>query len=161
MKMATRLGALACAASLATAAAAQDGTPVDPADVDVVTRMNAAVNTVALERMGDLVEPGDMLRLLVVAQQQALTESCEGYEMDWERYSAVMADIMADLFAMTEEGQNNLPVDVVLMAYSMSLGGQLAVAAYDPEAYCARGEVIRAELAEDTEGRLTVLASLD
>ena len=49
------------------------------------------------------------------------------------------------------------PVTVALNAFSVSLGGQFAVATYDPGAYCAHGEEIRAELAEDTEGLLNVL----
>ena len=58
---------------------------------------------------------------------------------------------------MTEPEQNNLPVDVAMHALGIATGGQLAVAAYDQDAYCARGQVVKAELAEDSEGRLTVL----
>jgi hypothetical protein len=70
-----------------------------------------------------------------------------------------MRDILDPLYALLDDpAANNLPVDIALMAYSLSLGGQAAVAAYDIEAYCARGAELRAELSEDTEGRLMVLA---
>ncbi|MFN6952192.1 MAG: hypothetical protein ACK4NE_06325 [Albidovulum sp.] len=136
-------------------------TPVDPATIDPVARMEKAVNTKALERImtdkSGLLSPGDGLRLLIVAQQRALAENCDGYAVDETKFAAVMSDILSGLQGMTEEGQNNLAVDMVMGAYAMSLGGLTAVAAYDTARFCARGTEIRDELTEDTEGRISVL----
>lgn len=136
-------------------------TPVDPATIDPVARMEKAVNTKALERImterSGLLSPGDGLRLLIVAQQRALAENCEGYAVDEAKFAAVTSDILSSLNEMVEEGQNNLGVDMVMGAYAMSLGGLTAVAAYDNARFCARGAEIRDELTQDTEGRISIL----
>lgn len=69
-----------------------------------------------------------------------------------------MTDILSGVQSLTEEGQNNLVVDIILGAYPMNLGGLTAMAAYDRDRFCARGAEIRAELAEDTEGKVAVFA---
>lgn len=143
------------------AVAEQSGTPVDPATIDAVSRMEKAVFTrafehILLEDMG-LLSPTDGFRLMMVAQQRALAENCDGCAVDETKFSAVMSDILSEIQGMTEEGQNNLPLDVVPGAYAMSLGGLTAVAAHDPERFCARGAEVRDELSEDAEGRVMVL----
>ncbi|TCM78376.1 hypothetical protein [Rhodovulum steppense] len=158
MKTAFRISALACAMALAAPAFAEENTPVDPAQIDPVTRMNNAVFELAIERVEKLLKPGDILRLMLVAQQKGLAINCAGYEVDDKRFGAVMQDIVKDITALTEQGQENLAFDIVIGSYQMALGGQMAVAAYDPAAYCAHGEELRTELAEDTEGRVWVLA---
>lgn len=158
MKTPTRISALACAIALAAPALAEERTPVDPADIDPITRMNNAVFDLAIERIEKLLEPGDILRLLLVAQQKGLALNCVGYEMDQDRFKGVMQDIVKDITALTEAGQDNLAFDMVIGSYQIALGGQMAVAAYDPKAYCAHGEELRAELAGDTEGLIRVLA---
>lgn len=153
MKTQVRFTVAALALALAAPALAQDDPAADP-----VLRMNDAVNTAALTRLGDLLPPGDVLRLFAVARQEALATSCDGYELDMARYTAVLNDILAGLREGTEPGAENLPVDVAMSAYSVVLGGQIAVGAFDQAAYCASGAEIRAELATDSEGRIGVLA---
>ena len=77
---------------------------------------------------------------------------------DEDRFNAVMTDSLSGVQSLTEEGQNNLVVDIILGVYAMNLGGLTAMAAYDRDGFCARGAEIRAELAEDTEGKVAVLA---
>lgn len=146
--------------AIAASAAAQDNVPADPTQSDAVIRMNMAVNTLAGERIKDLLQPGDILRLLVVAPQEALALTCAGYQLDREKLTAVMNDIVSDHKDAVEPNQNNLAVDHVTRAYAMALGGQTAVAAYDRDAFCARGEDVRKELAKDSEGRMTVLTGI-
>jgi hypothetical protein len=142
--------------------AEETGTPVDPASIDAYARMEKAVNAKSIERVisGDkaLLSPGDTLRLVFVAQQRALAENCDGYAVDEDRFNAVMTDILSGVQGPTEEGQTDLAVDIILGAYAMNLGGLTAMAAYDRDRFCARGAEIRAELAEDTEGKIAVLA---
>ena len=130
-------------------------------DADATKRMTEAVNKEAVERVDGLLQPGDILRLLVVARQRGLALNCEGFAVDEARFGLVMNDIVSDVAALTEPSQNNLPLDIVLGSYTMALGGQIAVAAYDPEAYCAEGEEVRAMMAGDNESRMSILATAD
>lgn len=135
MTLFSRIGLIAGALALSAPALAQDNTPVAIGDVDVVTRMNASVNELVADRIRDMLAPGDLLRLLVVSQQAALAANCDGYDLDPQRFGTVMNDIVSDLQAQTDASANNLPVDVVMHAYGISLGGQTAVAAYDIDAF--------------------------
>jgi hypothetical protein len=106
-----------------------------------------------------VLSPQDVLRLVLVAQQSAIAETCDGYARDEERFHAVMQDITGELSAATAEGQNNLPVDVVMSGYATALGGQLAIAGYDTEAFCSRAAELRAALEKDASGRVLVWKS--
>lgn len=161
MKTASRLSALACAIAVAAPALAEERVPVDPARVDPAARMNQAVFDLAFERIEKLLAPEDILRLLLVAQQKGLAINCDGYEVDNDRFKAVMQDILKDITGLVEAGQDNLAYDIVVGSYQIALGGQMAVAAYDRKAYCAHGEELRTELADDTEGRVLVLAPVN
>jgi len=69
-----------------------------------------------------------------------------------------MAAILGNLYALAENpGQNSPPVDIALSSYSMAVGGEVAIAAHDRGACCAKGEELRTELAEDSESRVAVL----
>jgi hypothetical protein len=72
-----------------------------------------------------------------------------------------MEDILSEIAEVNEPDQKNLPLDMVLGSYAMVMGGQIAVAAYDRETYCARGEDLRVGLAGDTEGKVSVRATAD
>jgi len=63
----------------------------------------------------------------------------------------------AELAALTPEGQNNLPMDIVMAGFNQALGGQLAVAAYDQAAFCAESAKLREALLKDTEGKVLIL----
>ncbi|HSO83703.1 hypothetical protein [Thiocapsa sp.] len=160
MKNKRGIGALIGAMAIAASAAAQDTVPADPTQSDAVMRMHMAVNTLVGERIKDLLQPGDVLRLLVVARQEGFALNCDGYQLDREKLTAVMNDIVSDHKDSVEPNQNNLAVDLVMRAYGIALGGQTALAAYDRDAFCARGEDVRKELAQDSEGRMTVLTGI-
>ena len=128
----------------------------EPTTDDVVKRMNKAVDGYVFESALRLLSPQDSLRLVMVARQAAAARSCEGYAIDGEKFGKVMNDIVAALAALTKEGENNLPVDVVNAAYSVSFGGQLAIAAYDTNAYCTEMAKLRESLKDDAEGRVSV-----
>ena len=69
-----------------------------------------------------------------------------------------MAAILGNLYALAEDpGQNSPPVDIALSSYSMAVGGEMAIAAHDRDACCAKGEELRTEPAEDSESRVAVL----
>lgn len=139
------------AAGVANAAEPETRYPDDPAK-----RMTEAVDKYVFESVMRLIEPGQALRLVLVARQYAASARCEGFVVDDDKYRAIMNDIVAELAKLTKEGQNNLPVDVVMAGFNTSLGGQLAVAAYDKEAFCSEAKLFRDEL-KDPEGRLLIL----
>ena len=72
---ARKLGPLACAITFAVPALAQDGTPVDPSDIDAVTRMSNAVADTVVENVQsfEIWDDGDTPRLLLVARQEGLS----------------------------------------------------------------------------------------
>lgn len=123
---------------------------------DAAARMTKAVDKHVFESILRLLPPPESLRLVLVARQYAAALNCDGYEVDQQKFSSVMNDIVATLTPLTEPGQNNLPVDAVMAGYHASLGGQLAVAAYDKDAYCTNAAQIRTALAGDTEGRVSI-----
>jgi hypothetical protein len=128
---------------------------------EVQDRMNKAASTHATENMLRLLSPGEVLRVLIVARQSATASSCDGYEVDEEKFRTVMNDIVAKLAELTEEGQNNLPIDSVMAGYYTVLGGQLAIAAYDLDAYCAAAAEVREALKDDADGRLSIWKTAD
>jgi hypothetical protein len=48
----------------------------------------------------------------------------------------------------TAEPRNNLPFTIAMSGYAMLLGGDLAVGAFDPDRFCALGDVLRKQMAE-------------
>lgn len=131
--------ALAVAACFMVPAAMAEEPKLDA----TASRMVEAVDKMALENALKLVNPQDGMRLIMVSRQHAAALSCEGFAMDEAKYEMVMSDIVRELTPLVEPSQNNLPVDVVMNAYSMSVGGHLAAAAYDPEAYCTYMAALR------------------
>ena len=96
MKTMLTIAAISGAIAFAGHVLAQENAPADPAE-DPILRMNTAANTYAIESASRLLEPGDVLRLLVVVQQKALAANCDGFEVDHERYRTVMNSIMGEL----------------------------------------------------------------
>lgn len=144
--MAPLIGALALAAHGAVLAAESSSADLG----EVQKRMLAASDGHATRAVQRLLEPGEVLRLLLVARQKAAAETCAGVVADQDRFHAVMQQgILSRLSGLVKEGQNNLPLDIVMGAYSVALGGQLAVAAYDKDAYCATVPALREALKND------------
>lgn len=154
----SRFPAIALVASMALGAPsfAQSGDPIAKSDVPPGKRIAMEVFTYAFEIMGDLIEPNMKLRMLFVAKQKAAAMTCDGFEVDDARMTTVMNTALAKLAALTEEGQNNLPLDVAMHAYGVMLGGELAQAAYDRAAYCAFAQELREEFKDDTEGLVSI-----
>src|SRR6056297_4294233 len=69
--------------------------PVDPSDIDAVTRMSNAVADTVVENVQsfEIWDDGDTPRLLLVARQKGLSMNCEGFEVDEERFRTTMAAI--------------------------------------------------------------------
>jgi len=140
-----------CLVPLAGAASAQSGAAVDRADLDTTTRIGTEIGTYVgdyLSGYGDLFEPQILLRMGVVAQQRAVAHTCDGFEVDEERYSAAMNGVMEPLLTMFEAPADggaaiNLPFTIAMSAYSMLLGGYIAAGAAEPDELCAMGDQLR------------------
>ena len=126
---------------LPVAGVAQNLSPDDLTETQ--KRMLKASDGYALNTATELLEPQDALRLVLVARQYAAGHSCEALEIDYDKYNTVMQSVVEQLSALTEGGDNNLPVDAVMAAFSTSLGGHLAAAAYDLDTYCETATALR------------------
>ena len=155
MSTTRKLPVLFLAAALASAGVAQAVSPDDLTEAQ--KRMTEASNKYALDSATRVLEPGDALRMALIARQYAAGHSCEGIEVDAEKFRAVMQDIVAKLDGLVEEGQNNAAVDAVMSAYSVSLGGYLAAAAYDNETFCATAAAMRTTFSVEGGERVLVL----
>lgn len=166
MTLARTLYAAICMALMTTATTAQTDAPVDRASTSPEARMNMAVTAHVFDYFVEyegLLEADDVFLLSLVAKMKALSMTCEGFDLDRVRYTGVMADIIGPLYMMSAEGEQPPPsgnalVTIAMSGYSMSVGGNLAVAAYNPDGFCAAGEVLRTQLAEDNATHLLIWA---
>lgn len=152
MKSALLFSVLAGGLAFASVAVAQSGDPVNKADVPPSERMAMQVGAHAFEQMGDIIEPNKKLLILLVAKQRASAAVCEGFEVDETLFNNVMTDALSQVIGLVEDGKNNLPLDNVMFNYGVMVGGELALAAYDPAVYCAAADQLRTEFQEEEGG---------
>ncbi|MFN3847064.1 MAG: hypothetical protein ACK4RZ_14745 [Paracoccaceae bacterium] len=151
------LRTLACALCLmpfAGATFAQTGDPVDPTSLSPVDRMNMAVASHVFETLSayeGMIARENILRLAIIAKQKVVSLSCDGYPLDEARFNIAMNDVIGSLMKTegSEDGAITLPFMIAYSGFTTLLGGNLAVAAYDPAAICAEGATLRDELSEE------------
>lgn len=152
----------ACSFAMASTVSAQDSTttPYSPKEQMAIAVMkHVAENNLEGLIEGDFEEAQLLLRLSLLAKQFAIAETCDGFELDNDRYVSVLNDTISPFSGLVEEGQNNLVTDRVMFGYGTLLGGELALASFDPDAFCAFGAQMRDEFGEnDAEGKILVLA---
>lgn len=152
MKLLSLAAALSMGALLPVTALAQTGDPVAKADVPPAQRMAMQVGTHAFEQIHDLLPPNKKLMLLLVAKQRASAIACEGFDVDEALFTSVMTDVLSEVLGKVAEGQNNLPMDSIMLNFGIMVGGELALAAYDPDAYCAAAGELRTEFQQEEGG---------
>lgn len=158
MQFKTRILSALALTVAAGSAAAQETTPVARAEVDPAKRMGMHFTSFAFKQTEQDFPPQKMLLLAIIAKQRVAAESCEGIEIDEAKYTGVMNAAMVDVMSAAEADAKDTALNRIMYAYGLIVGGEMAVAAYDPGAYCTFGEKLRAELEEDdTEGRVFVL----
>lgn len=162
---AVRTTALAlCLLSSSAVVHAQSGEAVDPATVSPEGRMNMAVSSYVFDYLGsygDLIAPEDILKLAVVAKLKVIAHTCDGFEVDEVRYRNVMNELVGPFIRAAPANESggpsvNLPFSIVMSGYSMFIGGNLAVAAYDPAGMCALGAELRAQMDEEGGAALQI-----
>lgn len=165
----TSLRKLACAICLlplAGVAAAQTGEAVDLEALSPIDRMGITVSTHVAENLqgfGDLFTPQIMFQLGAVAQQKVIALKCDGYDLDPVRYGAVMDSILTPLIEMSKTTESdtasiNLPFLIAMNQFSILVGGNLAAAGYDLDAFCALGKGAREAMAEEGGEALLIWA---
>jgi hypothetical protein len=147
-----------CAAALGTGAIAQEKTPVDPATLDLGQRIAMSYSDMAAERFTDLLEPEQALRLLVLTKQRVVGAVCEGYVLDEAKMNEVQTAIL-NTQPMIDGTFSPLILGRIMQGYGIFLGGEMALATYDPDAYCGYGKEIIKELSGDAEGEKFLVLS--
>jgi hypothetical protein len=166
---ARKLAPAICLALMTAGASAQTGEPVERASLSSEARMNMAVTAHVFDYFAGyegLLETQDVFVLSLVAKMKAVALVCEGFDLDPMRYTAVLGEIIGPLFLMSrgadpDHPSANLLVTIAMSGYSISVGGNLAVAAYNPDGFCAAGEEMRAQLAEDNASQYLIWADQD
>lgn len=141
---------LAAATAAIPLAAPAENRPVPQADVAPRDRMTMHVNSLILPELLKPVPPVNALGLVLVAEQAAIAAGCPRYDLDAERFGAVMSRLLEPVSALAEAGRENLPLDVVMNSYSTVKGGALARAGYDLASFCAAADEIFEELSEQS-----------
>jgi hypothetical protein len=158
-----------CLALMTTSATAQNAEPVERASLSPEARMNMAITAHVFDyfaRHEGLMEAQDVFLLSLIAKMKAVSQVCEGFDLDHERYTSLMREIIGPLFLMSRGAEPGHPssnplVTIAMSGYSMLVGGNLAVAAYNPDGFCAAGEELRTQLAEDNAAHLLIWADRD
>jgi len=158
-----------CLLPLAQVAAAQSGDQVDRADLAALDRMGMEVGTYAAEYLGgygDLFEPQMLVKLGVIAKQRAIAHTCDGFEVDMERYNTAMDGLLRPIIDMIKPPEDggaaiNLPFTIAMSAYSMLLGGNIASGAAAPDKMCALGSDLRDALAGGDDEALLIWTTAD
>lgn len=154
-----------CAVALAFAGATpaqaqtatpQANTPVARKDVPVSARMSMKVGALVMEDLRQFVTDDKTLgfiylRMVLLAKQEAIGVSCAAYELDQKRMVAAMFRTMGPLTQGVEKDVAQGNLQRALRQYNTLLGGEIAVFAYDPAAYCEAGKALFKDLSEDKE----------
>jgi hypothetical protein len=149
--------AISIFAAVPAAASEPVGTPVDRASVGAEGKMGIQVANYAMDSLQGIVPQPKIFRLMLLAKQKALASSCEEFTIDDEKYKAAMAVALEDVTRLVSPSDANPALRKVLFGYGTLLGGELAIAAYNPASYCAAGRDLRAEMAEDGSANIDVL----
>ncbi|MHA7827984.1 MAG: hypothetical protein ACX93P_10545 [Roseovarius sp.] len=160
MTIKTSLVSLLLGTAIAVSATAQETTSVDPATLDLGPRMAMSYANLANEYFEEMLAPEQMLRLFIVAKQQVVATACDGFALDEARLNAALNAIISTQPRNEDDTFNYLIFGRIMHGYGIIKGGEMALATYDPDAYCVYGTDITAELSgSEQEGLLVLSAS--
>jgi hypothetical protein len=160
MTILTRLSAALCATALATGAVAQDRTQVDPATIDLGQRMAMGYANLSNEFFKDLLAPEQVLRLFILTKQQIVAAVCDGYTLDEDRLSTRLNAVLRTQ-PMLDGEPNALFLGRIMHGYGIIKGGEMALAIFDPDAYCAYGGQFIEEMSGGDPEELLVLRAAE
>lgn len=157
MKRVSALIAISLLAAAPAVASEPTGAPVDKASVGPEGKMGIQVANYAMDSLQGIVPQPKIFRLMLLAKQKALAAACDEFTLDDDKYKAAMAVALEDVTRLVSPSDANPALRKVLFGYGTLLGGELAIAAYNPASYCAAGRDLRTELAEDGSANIDVL----
>lgn len=159
MNFKLRLLSVVCGAGIATGALAQDSTPVDPATVDLGQRMSMAYSSFSTTLFEDLLAPEQVLRLFILTKQEVVSMMCDGFTLDQDRLTEAL-NAVVNTQPLTDGQYNAIIFGRIMHGHGVFKGGEMALATFDPVAYCAYGTQVIGELSgEDPEGLLVLSVS--
>ena len=100
------------------------------------------------------------MRLSILTKQQVVGTVCEGYVLDEEGLDSARNAILSTQPKTDDGNLNPLIVGRIMHGYGIFLGGEMALATYDPDAYCTYGTDIIEELSGDAEGEDLLVLSV-
>jgi hypothetical protein len=116
-------------------------------DVPLSVTMDGAVALQAAILAEGTLNEAQVEVLKDIAHQKAVVLTCEGFALDDARFAGVFAEAYptdAEFAALDEAAQIQLR-SVMTLVLGTFLGGNLAIAASDPEAWCVSANDERAE----------------
>lgn len=160
MTLRTTFMSAICGTALCTSAIAQENTPVDPATLDLGQRIAMSYSDMATTFFEDLLEPDQALRLLILTKQRVVGTVCEGYTLDEEKANSVRSAILTTQPLSDDGNLNPLILGRIMHGYGIFPGGEMALATYDPDAYCTYGAEIIEEFSGEADAEtLLVIAA--
>ncbi len=160
MTMKISLLSALCGAAIATGAVAQENTPVDPANISLGQRIAMSYANLSDDYFKDLLAPEQLFRLIIVTKQQVVATACDGFKLDEARMNDALNAILGTQ-PKDENGEFSILIfGRIMHGYGIIKGGEIALATYDPDAYCTYGnEVIELFSEKDPDGLLVLSAS--
>jgi hypothetical protein len=149
--------ALASAAAAQTASRPEGSKPVPRSEVNVQARMSMHVNGLVVEELKALVPDEKtraqmVLRMMLVAKQEAIGHSCASYEVDQRRMANVMLRTVRPATEPASDASKKVAnLNEVLRKYNILLGAELSQFGYDPSGYCDYAKTLVKDLEEYSE----------
>ena len=126
----------AAMAFAATGIQAQDTTERLSGSNAVVAEMDMHVTEKASDAVSAHLDESHSAVLKSLAHQYAVAENCDGFEVDETKASAEMAFALEPIAAIEDQDAREAATMVTMMGFSVLLGGQHAIAAYDYGKFC-------------------------
>lgn len=104
-------------------------------EVDVKTQMYLSTAEALQGAMEDTFSPEQVGILINVAHQKVVTESCDGFEIDNEKFASAVTTLVDSKKGEADFDANRLR-EQLLTGMGMATGAELAISAYDQQAYC-------------------------
>ncbi|MFN3989940.1 MAG: hypothetical protein ACK4IS_06755 [Erythrobacter sp.] len=157
--VAAALGTTAIATgALAQATLRPEGSkPVARAEVSAEARAAMHVNARVLEDLTQLVPDEEtrakmMLRMVILAKQEAIAGSCAGHDLDQQRMFTLMyRTTMPLLDHKTPKDARTANLDRALRQYNTLLGSELAQFSFNPREYCDYARTLMEDLSGYSE----------
>ncbi len=135
-----------------TTARPEGGKPVARAEVSAQARAAMHVNARVLDDLKQFVPDEEtrakmLLRMVILAKQEAIATSCAGYGLDQQRmFTMMLRTTMPLLDEKTPKDVRTANLNRALRQYNTLLGGELAQFSFNPNEYCDYAKTLMDDL---------------